>query len=348
MLCLIFIGFLVFLILCLILILWNYRRQIQDICCQLAFLEEKDSNMLISRQFDFGGIGMLCDRLNTLLLLRREERKKYREREALVSEIYTNLSHDIRTPLTSLDGYIQLLEMSIEKEKESQIAFLEVIQEMDIILEKVDKEHKIEDGIEKQKILEKIREYKKEQKRYTNIVKERICSLKDLLEEIFTFTKLKNDNYSLELSPCCMNRILKNVIFSYYEDWKKQGIEPKLAITEEMLFFMGNVQAMNRVLQNVIKNALDHGETFLQISLQRKEENLELIICNKTKYPEEIDITQVFERFYKADKASNKTSTGLRLAVAKELILQQQGSIEAKLKGTMFYIFIKLPLKADS
>ena len=32
--------------------------------------------MLISRQFDFGGIGMLCDRLNTLLLLRREERKK--------------------------------------------------------------------------------------------------------------------------------------------------------------------------------------------------------------------------------------------------------------------------------
>ncbi len=168
------------------------------------------------------------------------------------------------------------------------------------------------------------------------------------MEEIFTFTKLKNDNYSLELSPCCMNRILKNVIFSYYEDWKKQGIEPKLAITEEMLFFMGNVQAMNRVLQNVIKNALDHGETFLQISLQRKEENLELIICNKTKYPEEIDITQVFERFYKADKARNKTSTGLGLAVAKELILQQQGSIEAKLKGTMFYIFIKLPLKADS
>lgn len=312
----ILISFLVFIIICLIVILWNYQRQIQDICRQLAFLEEKDSNMLISRQFDFGGIGRLCDYLNTLLLLRREERKEYKEKESLITETYTSLSHDIRTPLTSLDGYVQLLEASLQKEE--------------IML------------IEKKIEIEK--EYKEEQKRYTKIIRERIYSLKDLLEEIFTFTKLKNENYHLELSSCCINRILKNVIFSYYEDWTEQGIEPLLDITEEQLFFKGNIQAMNRVLQNVIKNVLDHGEKSLGISLQKKGNYIELSIYNQTMYPEEIDITQVFERFYKADKARNKASTGLGLAVAKELILHMQGTIEAELKHTTFSILIKFLL----
>lgn len=257
--------FLIFTIICLLLILWNYQWQIQDICRQIAFLKEKDSNMLISRQFDFGGIGMLCDQLNDLLLLRKEERKKYREKERLVSETYTSLSHDIRTPLTSLDGYVQLLETSLKKREKSQAVLLEAvyaIQGMDGV------GNILANG---QGEIEKLKEYKEEQIRYTEIMKERIHSLKDLLEEIFTFIKLKNESYHLELSLCCMNRILKNVIFAYYEDWKERGIEPELDITEEMLSFMGNEQAMNRVLQNIIKNALDHGEKFLGISLQKKE-----------------------------------------------------------------------------
>ena len=36
---------------------WKYQRQVKDICRQLSFLMKHDSNMLITREMDFGGIG---------------------------------------------------------------------------------------------------------------------------------------------------------------------------------------------------------------------------------------------------------------------------------------------------
>ena len=57
-----------------------------------------------------------------------------------------------------------------------------------------------------------------------------------------------------------MNRILKETVFSYYDEWKKQDICPDISITEEMLHISGNKQGLRRVIQNVIKNGLDHGE----------------------------------------------------------------------------------------
>ncbi len=45
-------------------IMWKYQRQVKDICRQLAFLMKHDSNMLITREMDFGGIGELSDKLN--------------------------------------------------------------------------------------------------------------------------------------------------------------------------------------------------------------------------------------------------------------------------------------------
>ena len=71
---------------------------------------EHDSNKLIQREIDMGGIGELSDKLNELLDLRKKERNEYRKKEELIADTYTNLSHDIRTPLTSLDGYFQLIE----------------------------------------------------------------------------------------------------------------------------------------------------------------------------------------------------------------------------------------------
>ena len=89
---------------------WKYQRQVKDICRQLSFLMEHDSNKLIQREIDMGGIGELSDKLNELLDMRKKERNEYRKKEELIADTYTNLSHDIRTPLTSLDGYFQLIE----------------------------------------------------------------------------------------------------------------------------------------------------------------------------------------------------------------------------------------------
>ena len=289
----IIIGILAGIIILQSIIIWKYQRQVKDICRQLAFLMKHDSNMLIHREFDLGGIGMLSDRLNDLLELRRKEKRYYQEKETLIADTYTNLSHDIRTPLTSLDGYFQLMEACENVE---------------------------------------------EQRRYLNIIHERIHSLNEMLEELFMFTKLKNESYRLELTSCCINRILKETVFSYYDDWVRREIQPDIQITEEQLYIDGNKQGLSRIIQNVIKNGLDHGEKKIRIVLKREQNQAVLRISNQVTASEQIDIEHVFDRFYKADAARSKTSTGLGLSIAREFVRRMNGEIGAKIEENEFIV----------
>ena len=289
----IIIGILAGIIILQSIIIWKYQRQVKDICRQLAFLMKHDSNMLIHREFGLGGIGMLSDRLNDLLELRRKEKRYYQEKETLIADTYTNLSHDIRTPLTSLDGYFQLMEACENVE---------------------------------------------EQRRYLNIIHERIHSLNEMLEELFMFTKVKNESYRLELTSCCINRILKETVFSYYDDWVRREIQPDIQITEEQLYIDGNKQGLSRIIQNVIKNGLDHGEKKIRIVLKREQNRAVLRISNQVIASEQIDIEHVFDRFYKADAARSKTSTGLGLSIAREFVRRMNGEIGAKIEENEFIV----------
>jgi signal transduction histidine kinase len=295
----IIIGILAGIIILQSIIIWKYQRQVKDICRQLAFLMKHDSNMLIHREFGLGGIGMLSDRLNDLLELRRKEKQYYQEKETLIADTYTNLSHDIRTPLTSLDGYFQLMEACENVE---------------------------------------------EQRRYLNIIHERIHSLNEMLEELFMFTKLKNESYRLELTSCCINRILKETVFSYYDDWVRREIQPDIQITEEQLYIAGNKQGLSRIIQNVIKNGLDHGEKKIRIVLKREQNQAVLRISNQVIASEQIDIEHVFDRFYKADAARSKTSTGLGLSIAREFVRRMNGEIGAKIEENEFIVEMSFPI----
>lgn len=295
----IIIGILAGIIILQSIIMWKYQRQVKNICRQLAFLMKHDSNMLIHREFGLGGIGMLSDRLNDLLELRRKEKQYYQEKETLIADTYTNLSHDIRTPLTSLDGYFQLMEACENVE---------------------------------------------EQRRYLNIIHERIHSLNEMLEELFMFTKLKNESYRLELTSCCINRILKETVFSYYDDWVRREIQPDIQITEEQLYIDGNKQGLSRIIQNVIKNGLDHGEKKIRIVLKREQNQAVLRISNQVTASEQIDIEHVFDRFYKADAARSKTSTGLGLSIAREFVRRMNGEIGAKIEENEFIVEMRFNL----
>lgn len=276
-------------------IIWKYKRQMHDICRQLSFLMKNESNMLITGDVGYGGMKKLMEILNELLMSRKKEQKKYLEKEKIISDTYTNLSHDIRTPLTSLDGYFQLLEQC---------------------------------------------EDYKEEKHYLDIIQERIHSLKDMLEELFLFTKIKNEDYHLEMKQCCINQILKQTIFSYYDEWMLKGIEPEINIIDQPLYVEGNEAAFQRIFRNVIKNTLDHGTKGIGISLESINEKALIRIWNKVQNTKEIDVEKIFERFYKADEARSQTSSGLGLSIAKELVEKMQGKIGVEIIDEKFCIEI--------
>lgn len=288
----------VLLIINLILVIYliNKKRQVKSICRQLWFYREKDSNLLISCGDRKGGMGELADELNLLAEKIRATNNLNKENEKNLAEIYTNLSHDIRTPLTSLYGYFQLLQ---ECDKEEDKA------------------------------------------RYISIIQERIDSLNDMLDELFTYTKLKNHGYQLELTPVNYTKIIKEIILSYYEEWTKQDIRPEISICDDVLYIMGEENSIKRTIQNIVKNVLEHGTKRIIIDLAKEDSKAHLKISNCVNNPEEIDISRVFERFYKGDEARGRTSSGLGLSIAYGFVEKMNGDIFASLDGDIFTIHVK-------
>ena len=287
-------------------VLLKIRAQLRDINDQLDFLYENDTNMLIGTDTNLIYLGQFKQRVNRFVEQWHKKRAEAAKKEQMISDTYTNLSHDIRTPLTSLDGYFKLL--------------------------KDEKDEKL-------------------QAHYIGIIQERIASLKDILEELFMFTKLKNDTFNLEMDKCCVSRLLKQTVFSYYDEWKMRGIEPVVDICDEQIFILANTQALKRVFQNVIKNGLVHGKSDIEIKLytidsgknagsDRENKVVNIVVSNTIDDPENIDTSQVFERFYKADEARSVTSSGLGLSIAKELVERMDGKINAQIEDNRFCINI--------
>lgn len=274
-------------------------RQIKEICRQLSYIEKEETNRIVTVQISVFGIGKMVNHMNDILLKERNRRKVYMEKEERIQQVYTNLSHDIRTPLTSMDGYVQLLGQVKDEEK---------------------------------------------QKKYLRIIRERIESLKEILEELFTFTKLKDPDYELVLSELNVNRLLKQTIFSYYDNWQVRGIEPQLDIAEEEIKILGNETALKRTFQNIIKNALLHGKKDIFIGLQKEGQQVVLLFENSISGEQQIDMEQVFERFYKGDASRTHASTGLGLSIAKEFVELMQGEISARVVDGRFGIEIRFPI----
>lgn len=277
-----------------------YRRQVKNICRQLAFLKEYTTNMRLTSELPFGELDALIDGINGVLDLSREIQRASQQSEDSLKETITNLSHDIRTPLTSMDGYFQLL-TQINSEEERQ--------------------------------------------HYIAVIQSRITSLKDMLEELFTYTKLQNQNYELVMEPLDFGKNVFDTVFSFYDEFQKKEIEPTIDFCEGYIPIVGNYEAIRRALQNIIKNALEHGQHTIRLELQNEGTQTVFRCMNDVEYSEEIDIAQVFSRFYKADTARSSTSTGLGLSIAKGLIERMGGHISAELNGNIFVVEISFSLQ---
>ena len=165
-----------------------------------------------------------------------------------------------------------------------------------------------------------------------------------MLEELFTYTKLKNETYELKKERQNLTQILKETVFSYYDEWAERGIVPEFDLTDTPVWIMGNGQALRRIIQNIVKNGLDHGNKELKIQLKKKENRAKLVFKNRVEYPDRSDLQRVFERFDKADEARSKNSTGLGLSITKGFVLKMNGEISAQMKGDWFSIHISFPL----
>lgn len=276
-----------------------YRRQIKKICRQISYIRENETNMKLTSSLDSREIITLTENINELIEVYNERITEVNKKDRQLRAILSGLSHDIRTPLTSLDGYFQIMCES-------------------------------DDATQKE--------------RYMTVIRQRIDALKNLLEELFTFSKLQDSDLSVNMEKQQINQIVYDSLFSYYDEFTSEGIEPNIDITDEILFVMGNNIMIQRITENIIKNSLVHSKSMVEVKLFREGESTVFLCSNDTENPEDIDVSQVFDRFYKADKARTAASAGLGLAIAKQMTEKMNGSISASLNGDIFTITVKFKI----
>ena len=285
--------------LALLIALIQYRNQIRKNCRQLQVMQKHSSNQRLTSEVPYGEINELVMRVNDICNRYQQDSIQIERNENNLKEAIANLSHDIRTPLTSLDGYIQLLVMSDSQE---------------------------------------------EQEHYLKIIQNRISSLKELLEELFTYTKMQDQHYELACMPMDARQCICETVLAFYEDFEERGLQPEVEFCEDELPIIGNEVALRRVVQNLVKNALEHGRDRLGLKLQKREDSLLFLCYNDKKEEEIIDVDKIFTRFYKGDRARTSTSTGLGLSIAKGLVDRMHGEISACVDEGLFKITISIPL----
>lgn len=103
------------------------RKAACELRTELAVILESDTNNLLTISTRDSHMRRLAEELNKELRKLREERCRFQKGDIELKEAVTNISHDLRTPLTAICGYLDLLER--EEKSEAAVRYLNTIKE---------------------------------------------------------------------------------------------------------------------------------------------------------------------------------------------------------------------------
>ncbi|MDD3706287.1 MAG: ATP-binding protein [Clostridiaceae bacterium] len=234
-----------------------------------------------------------------------------RKLEGVRTEFVANVSHELKTPLTSIKGFAETLKSGGIDDKQDAVRFL------DIIEAEADRLYRLINDILSLSELE-------QKKTKTKTVKESI-KVEKAIKEIVSILEGQRDKKNIELS------------FDIQE-----GLHN---ITGEADKFK---QMLINLVDNAIKYTPQDGKVRIEaFNLEddtRGESIVIKVIDNGIGIPIQ-HIPRLFERFYRVDKARSRTvgGTGLGLAIVKHIVILFNGEIEVKSevgKGTEFRIIL--------
>ena len=102
------------------------RRDIRELGGNIRARLEEDTNVGLDCGSQDREIRALAAQLDGQLKILRREQLRYRQGDQELKEAITNISHDLRTPLTAICGYLELLER--EEKTEDTTRYLDLIQ----------------------------------------------------------------------------------------------------------------------------------------------------------------------------------------------------------------------------
>lgn len=246
---------------------------------ELLRRRNEETNTLLSLPSRDREMRLLTSTLNQELRSLRQDRLRYQQGDRELKDAVAGISHDLRTPLTAISGYLELL---------------------------------------------KSQQLPPDATRYLEQVESRTQSMKRLTEELFQYSVAASTE-KLELQPVDLGRALEETLLAFCGALESRGITPEIHLTEKKVIRYLDPGALNRVLGNLLTNALKYSPGDLSVSL---DESGRIAVSNSAPQLDPITTGRLFDRFYTVEAAKN--STGLGLSIAKALTERMGGKIWAE------------------
>lgn len=261
----------------------SLQAKIRQISQKLSDIMEQDSGEKVMVFTDNKALQELCAQINRLLADRQKIKADYRKKEISYKKMLSNISHDIKTPLTVILGYLEMMRLADGENEE---------------LRKVEA---------------------------------KVGQVMELIDRFFTLAKLEAGDMEVEIGRINVSELCRESMLGYYDILQGKDFTVELSIPEKDIFAQGEARAVDRILNNLISNAVRYGGdgNYIGLTLRESGEYVYIDITDKGKGIEKAFAQNVFDRLYTLEDSRNREiqGNGLGLTIAKNLALQLGGDI---------------------
>jgi len=266
-------------------------KQLNKEICQIEAANYSLTKMSLRPSYTGNNkIGNLSKGVHAMLSRIDEQFQSLQHADKQRRELLTHLSHDLRTPLSSLHGFIEVI-----NKPNSHLS-------------------------------------EQEQQHYLNLAMDNCQQLKQLIEQIFELANLECGQVKINAETFNLGELIYDCVAKLELTARSAGI--KLKVIPEICDFTvtADIAKLERVLTNLIENAIRHTPDGGVISVSVSEQANELFVAvSDTGVGIHADeLTAIFEPHYQARNSIKRGSTGLGLAICKQLLMLMNSKIEVQ------------------
>ncbi len=178
-----------------------------------------------------------------------------------------------------------------------------------------------------------------ERNRCLQQAEQRLNAMQVLLDQLFDYTRTLGSQEMLALDDVDAMATLSGVLAGRYPEFAQAGREVRIDAACDALMVQADENALRRVLENVVSNALKHGDGDVCIRV----EDGAMVFSNALLPGDAPDAEAVFDRFYRSDAARSTAGAGLGLPVVRELCAAMGIHASARVEDSEFVIVLAFP-----
>lgn len=262
-----------------LLVLWLLMKSLREIIHAVKQFGEGnlESRIPIRAKGELAALSLTINNMADTILKNMQELK---EVDKLRRDLIANISHDIRTPISIIHGYVETLIMK-------------------------------HDTLDNQK-----------QQEYLQTIIKNTERLKRLMSDLFELSKLESRQIKPKMEPFFLFDLLQDLSGKYTLLAQEKNIELETDLPSKMPVVCADIALIERVLQNLIDNALNYtpenGKVRIQMLENGKRVNVKVINSGHGIAAEELP--KIFDRYYKVENNKSSRGTGLGLAIVKNIL----------------------------